>query len=87
MMKKLMSALPVLLLSTAAIAEPAMQSPNEITLVFTNHDLTVAGEFVGFQDDAYIIIKDDQEMHVPAILVQCQGAACEVAATVLALAG
>ncbi len=86
MIKTLLSAVPVLLISAAAIAEPAVITANEITLVFTNHDLTIVGEYVGFQDEAYIIIKDETEMHIPAILVNCEGDACEVASSVLGIA-
>ena len=55
--------------STAAFAD-------EIALTFANHDLVIVGEFTAYQDDAYLIMTENGEIHVPAILVTCEGEKC-----------
>lgn len=76
MLRKMMTAVPALLIATAAIAAPATSTANEITLVFKNHEMTLVGEFAGFQDDGYFIIADGQKIHVPAVMVNCEGVDC-----------
>ena len=71
--KKVMSAV---LLAAAAMATPAMVGAKEITLIFEGQGITLVGEFAGFKDGAYIIVNNNQELYVPAVLVRCEGDDC-----------
>jgi hypothetical protein len=71
--KKVMSAV---LLAAAAMTAPAMVGAKEITLIFEGQGITLVGEFAGFKDGAYIIVNNNQELYVPAVLVRCEGDDC-----------
>jgi hypothetical protein len=49
---------------------------NEITLTFETQDFKVTGEFVGFQQNAYIVITEMGELYIPASFVTCEGFSC-----------
>lgn len=51
-------------------------SANEIALTFADHDLTISGEFIAFENEAYILTTDVGKMIVPAVLVTCEGSEC-----------
>jgi hypothetical protein len=72
-LKKVMSAV---LLAAAAMTAPAMVGAKEITLIFEGQGITLVGEFAGFKDGAYIIVNNNQELYVPAVLVRCEGDDC-----------
>ena len=64
------------MITAVALTAPVMGNAKDITLIFENHDITMVGEFVGFTQGAYIIISNDQKLHVPAVLVRCEGDDC-----------
>ena len=64
------------LLAAAAMTAPAMVGAKEITLIFEGQGITLVGEFAGFKDGAYIIVNNNQELYVPAVLVRCEGDDC-----------
>jgi len=72
-LKKVMSAV---LLAAVAMTAPAMVGAKEITLIFEGQGITLVGEFAGFKDGAYIIVNNNQELYVPAVLVRCEGDDC-----------
>ncbi|MDP5085659.1 MAG: hypothetical protein NWQ23_09580 [Yoonia sp.] len=51
-------------------------SASEIALTFADHDLTISGDFAGFEDNQYVVITDIGAIHVPAAMVTCAGADC-----------
>jgi hypothetical protein len=73
---KIKKTLQSLMVAAAAVAAPVMGNAKEITLIFENQDITMVGEFAGFTQGAYIIISNDQTLHVPAVLVRCEGDDC-----------
>ena len=76
MMKMLKSAVPAMLIAATAISAPAVVGAKEITLIFEDQGITLVGEFAGFKEGAYIIVSDNQELYVPAVLVRCEGDDC-----------
>jgi len=57
---------------------PSFLSASEITLTIKDQDVQIIGEFVGFQQDAYVVRTADGELFVPAGLVDCEGVDCLV---------
>jgi len=76
MMTTLKKVTSAVLLAAAAMTAPAMVGAKEITLIFEGQGITLVGEFAGFKDGAYIIVNNNQELYVPAVLVRCEGDDC-----------
>jgi len=54
---------------------PAATTAGEISFL-QNGVVVLTGEFAGFQDDAYVVIKDGVRLHVPATQLTCVGDDC-----------
>ena len=54
---------------------PAAATAGEISFL-QNGTVVLSGEFAGFQDDAYVVIKDGARLHVPAKQLTCVGDDC-----------
>lgn len=76
MLKKMNGKISAIVLATAVAVAPTLVGATEITLKFDNQDLTIVGEYTGFQNDTYIIVNELGEMRIPAGMVTCQGDAC-----------
>ncbi len=76
MVKTVNSKIGSLVLGTLALMVPSNASAGEITLTFEKHDLTVSGEFAGFEENAYIIKTENGDLHVPIEMVTCEGTNC-----------
>lgn len=60
---------------------PEVASAPEITsaeLVLTSHDGTsvIRGDLLKYVDETYVLATNIGEMHVPAMMVRCEGSAC-----------
>ena len=76
MFNKVNGKISAITMSAVAFIAPTDVSAAEIALTFENLGVTLAGEFAGFQQDAYIIIANGAPLHVPAVLVTCEGDFC-----------
>lgn len=70
------SACGTVLTAAMVMVAPTTVSAKEIALTFSDHDLTISGEFIAMQDNAYVLMTDMGEMIVPAAMVTCEGVAC-----------
>ena len=66
----------IILAAAAALSAPTAASAAEVALTLNGQGITFVGEFVGFRDYAYIIKTSSGEIHVPAVLVSCEGENC-----------
>jgi len=55
---------------------PASVSAKEIALTFTQHDLSIVGEFAGYEDNQYVVETATGTVFVPAAMVTCEGDDC-----------
>lgn len=78
MVKKISGMIGTITLSVLAAISPSFVSADQIALTFEQHGLTIAGEYVDFQDNAYVITTTAGTIHVPAGLVSCEGVDCLV---------
>lgn len=76
MFNKISGMIGTITLSAMATITPSFVSADPIALTFEDHGVTIAGEYVGFRENAYVITTTAGTLHVPAILVSCQGADC-----------
>ncbi|WP_342076130.1 hypothetical protein [Yoonia sp. SS1-5] len=60
----------------AASFLPTISSASEISLTLKEQDITISGEFAGFQQDAYVLTTSAGELYVPAQYVTCEGEDC-----------
>ena len=70
------SACGAVLTAAMVMVVPTTVSAKEIALTFADHDLTIFGEFIAVQDDAYVLMTEMGEMIVPAAMVTCEGVEC-----------
>lgn len=66
---------------TAAMAialtmAPISAAADEIVLTSLEQEFSIRGKFVGFQQEAYVIIHDGKELRVSAKSVTCEGVDC-----------
>lgn len=63
---------------TAAIVTtaPSTVSADQIALTFVEHDLTISGEFIAYENDAFTLATGNGEVIVPALMVTCEGHDC-----------
>jgi hypothetical protein len=66
-------------LSAVALISPSTVSAEQISLTLKAQEFTIVGQYVGFSEGSYIIETENGEMHVPAAMVSCVGAACDAA--------
>ena len=76
MFKKVSGMIGSITMSVFATVTPSIVSADQIALTFEQHGMTIAGDYVGFQDNAYVIITTAGTIYVPAILVSCEGVDC-----------
>lgn len=76
MFNKVSGVISTIAMSSFVAFTPSIVSASEIALTFADNGLTIAGEFVGFKENAYVITTTVGELHVPAVLVTCEGADC-----------
>jgi len=71
-------------LATAAVClTPTLSAAEEITLVSADGSVRFSGEFIDFQNDAYVMDINGTELNIPAAFFLCEGDACvETIATV-----
>lgn len=62
---------------------PAALSAGEITLTSLDQTVRFHGEFVGFEDNTYIITISGTEMRLPADRLTCEGADCIAAGPIV----
>lgn len=65
-----------IVLAPFLVASPNFAGADEIALTFKTHGVTIAGEYAGFRDNAYMVITTAGVIHVPANLVTCKGEDC-----------
>lgn len=53
-----------------------LASADEVALAFVDHDLSIHGTLISFENNTYIIETENGQMIVPAEMVECQGEAC-----------
>ena len=66
------------LVSAMVVAAPHAAVANEMALTLKDNGITISGEFVGFEENAYIIATSAGEVYVPSKYVTCEGADCVV---------
>lgn len=76
MFSKVNGKISAILVALSATAIPSNANASPITLTFPDHNVTIVGEFVGFQQNAYVIASDMGKLFVPASLVTCEGQDC-----------
>ena len=59
-----------------ALITPASVTANEMALTFEEQGVTIAGQYAGFRENAYVLVTTAGTLHVPANLVKCQGVDC-----------
>lgn len=64
-----LAALGLLVATQAAAA-------NEIALTFHDGTVTIRGEFMGFNNNAYLVKTKAGEINIPASYVTCEGVDC-----------
>jgi hypothetical protein len=62
--------------ATLGTVFPAIVSADEVVLTLKNQDVTIRGEFAGFQQNAYVVTTENGDLHVPAKYVDCEGDDC-----------
>jgi len=65
--------------ATAATLFASTAHAEDVTLVFSDSDLTLVGELIKMDDAGYLILTAMGEIHVPASMVTCEGAGCDAA--------
>jgi hypothetical protein len=76
MSNKVISKIGALAVSAVVLSLPTTVSADEIALTFEDLEVTISGEFAGFQQNAYVIITENGPLHVPAAYVSCEGLSC-----------
>lgn len=76
MLNKVFSKISMILVAATTATLPTSVSADEVALTFLDHELTLVGEFMGFENGAYVIVSDNGVIHVPATLVTCLGPDC-----------
>lgn len=76
MLKIVNSKIRMIMPIALATVVPSLVSANDITLTSEEHGVTIAGEYAGFRENAYVVITEAGTLHVPAILVTCEGLDC-----------
>ena len=76
-----------IIVAAAAATLPSSVSANDIALTLKDHALTVVGDYVGFENNAYIINTVHGEMTIPAGMATCVGDACIAVATIFTVSG
>ncbi len=76
MINKVNGKIGAIALAAMAFIAPTGASATEISLTFEDQNVTLVGEFAGFQKEAYIIVTDMGTLFVPAHYVTCEGEAC-----------
>ena len=79
MLNKVNGIFGTMLLGATALISPSSASAEQIALTFEEHDFTLVGEFAGYADNAYIVVTENGEIHVPAAMVSCAGTDCATA--------
>jgi hypothetical protein len=59
-----------------ALAGTTSVQAGEMTLTSTDGSVTIEGPFLGFDQMAYVIMYQGQELHVPVALMACEGDDC-----------
>lgn len=81
MSRKLKGLSGFIVVTALAALQPTIASADEITVTFALNGLTLTGEFVGFEDNEYIIDTTVGTVNVAADLVSlCEGIDCISAA-------
>ncbi len=62
--------------TTLGTVFPAIASADEVILTLKDQDVTIRGEFAGFQQNAYVVATENGDLYVPAKYVDCQGDDC-----------
>jgi hypothetical protein len=76
MLNKISGKISAITLSALATVTPSFVSAESIALTFEKHGVTIAGDYAGFRENAYVIITTAGILHVPAVLVTCEGVNC-----------
>ncbi len=82
-MTKIFSAMACTTLMIGLALAPAALSAGEITLTSLDQTVRFHGEFVGFEDNTYIITISGTEMRLPADKLTCEGADCIAAGPIV----
>ena len=72
------------LIVAGAIAMPSLAVADEVTLKSSDGTVNIVGEFVAFEENAYVIRTGLGELRISAARVRCEGAACPVIETTTA---
>lgn len=75
-MRNTLKSLQNVCIAAALILTPAVASAGEITLTSADETVRIRGEFVGFQEQAYVIRYRSFELVVPAANMRCDGDDC-----------
>lgn len=76
MVNKISGKISAIILSVLVTVTPSIVSASDIALTFEKHGVTIAGDFAGFTENAYVIVTTVGILHVPANLVTCVGSDC-----------
>jgi hypothetical protein len=80
MLKSVNGIIGTTMLGALALLSPSGVSAEQISLTLKAQNFTIVGEYLGFTEGTYMVMTATGELHVPAAIVSCEGAAC-VAAT------
>ena len=72
------------LLIAGALAAPVAAQAGQVTLQSVDGSVNLSGDFIGFEDNLYIVSTTLGEMRVSADVVTCSGADCPVLVSTLA---
>ncbi len=75
-------AFTVVAVAAVSVPVPTGVNTSRIALTFEKQGVTLVGDFAGLRQNAYIIITEMGELHVPASYVTCKGASCFEVATI-----
>lgn len=59
-----------------AFAGASSAHAGEITFTSADGEIAITGEFLKFRELAYVILYEGQELHVPVMLMNCEGIGC-----------
>ncbi|MEM9784968.1 MAG: hypothetical protein AAF801_00600 [Pseudomonadota bacterium] len=69
-------AMRTLIFSISTLAAATAASASEMALTFEKQGVTIAGQYAGFQQNAYVLLTAAGMLYVPANLVTCEGDDC-----------
>ncbi|PUB18912.1 hypothetical protein DFP92_101503 [Yoonia sediminilitoris] len=64
--------------SVSSASEVVSILKDEIVLTLKDRDVSITGEFAGFQQNAYLIATKCELLNVPAKFVDCEGDSCVI---------